>query len=204
MSKTVDNATQYALLGLLCEAPMTGYDIKAAYDGSVTYFWNVSYGQIYPGLKRLVGRGYATVREERRPKRPARKVYRITAAGRRAFREWLAKPPAVRRVRNEVALKLFFGIHGRVEDQIAHMEALGAEHERRLQIFREFERAAEARAAPEEVLPLLSLRMGIAGSEALVRWARESVRTLREVAGSTQSGKSQGAARRRRTKRGED
>lgn len=203
MSKTDDNATPYALLGLLCDAPMTGYDIKAAYDASLTYFWNVSYGQIYPELKRLVSRGYATVREERSPKRPARKVYRITTAGRRAFRDWLARPTALRPTRNEIALKLAFGAEGRIEDQIAHLEAYATALAQRLQTFRAFEREAEAKPAREEMYPLLTLKMGIAGSEALLRWARESARALREAAGSSHGGKSHGAARPLRNRRGE-
>lgn len=48
---------EYALLGLLCRQPMTGYDIKKAIDKSLRLFWSGSYGSIYPTLGALVEKG---------------------------------------------------------------------------------------------------------------------------------------------------
>ncbi len=50
-------ATPNALLGLLSLEPMSGYDIRQMISRSIGYFWSESYGQIYPGLKRLAAEG---------------------------------------------------------------------------------------------------------------------------------------------------
>jgi DNA-binding PadR family transcriptional regulator len=45
--------TDYVILGLLSEAPMTGYTIKRLIDIRFKFFWNESYGQLYPELRAL-------------------------------------------------------------------------------------------------------------------------------------------------------
>ena len=53
-------STDFALLGLLSIEPMSGYDIRQNFQESLNFFWNESYGQIYPALKRLLARGFIT------------------------------------------------------------------------------------------------------------------------------------------------
>ena len=55
--KLEGGSTPNALLGLLSLGPMSGYDIRQLIPRSIGYFWNESYGQIYPGLKRLAAAG---------------------------------------------------------------------------------------------------------------------------------------------------
>jgi len=100
--------TARVILGLLSSKPRTGYDIKQATDRSTRFFWGASYGQIYPELRRLEAAGLVRSREEPRGEVP-RRVYRLTAAGRRAFESWLAEPGDQYEVRDEGLLKLFFG-----------------------------------------------------------------------------------------------
>ena len=45
------------LLGLLTIEPMSGYDLGQTIRASVGHFWNESYGQIYPNLKKLAAAG---------------------------------------------------------------------------------------------------------------------------------------------------
>ncbi|MCK7479112.1 MAG: PadR family transcriptional regulator [Candidatus Moduliflexus flocculans] len=51
------NNTKYVILGLLTEAPLSGYEIKKLVDIRFRFFWSESYGQIYPELKRLTAMG---------------------------------------------------------------------------------------------------------------------------------------------------
>ncbi|UCB53625.1 MAG: PadR family transcriptional regulator, partial [Candidatus Zixiibacteriota bacterium] len=44
------NKTEFAVLGLLSLSPMSGYDMKAFISQSIGYFWQESYGQLYPAL----------------------------------------------------------------------------------------------------------------------------------------------------------
>ena len=97
------------LLGLLSVAPMSGYDLGQAIRASVGFFWNESYGQIYPNLKRLAAEGFVTAKTERQKGKPDRRVYSITKKGRERLAAWLAVAPQPEIPRNELLLKLFFG-----------------------------------------------------------------------------------------------
>ena len=39
--------TAYVILGMVSREARSGYEIKAAVDGSTRFFWAASYGQIY-------------------------------------------------------------------------------------------------------------------------------------------------------------
>src|SRR5665213_325803 len=81
-------AVTWAVLGLLAHGPSSGYDIKRTVDRSIRHFWAASYGQIYPELKRLEEAGWIAGKDADRGGR-SRRVYRITAAGRRQLDGWL-------------------------------------------------------------------------------------------------------------------
>jgi DNA-binding PadR family transcriptional regulator len=100
--------TARVILAFLAVEPSTGYDIKQVTDRSTRFFWGASYGQIYPELKRLETAGLVRSREEPRGEVP-RRVYRLTAKGRRVVDSWLAEPAEQYEIRDEGLLKLFFG-----------------------------------------------------------------------------------------------
>src|ERR687897_3378928 len=81
--------TAYFILGMLSWRPMSGYDIKSLADHSTRFFWAISYGQIYPELRRLSEAGLVEADEAEGGRR--RTAYRLTAAGRKALRGWLAE-----------------------------------------------------------------------------------------------------------------
>jgi len=76
-----------AILGLLREQPHHGYELKQQL--AELGFWKVSFGSLYPAIRRLEKRGYIeALRSTGR-----RKSYRITDSGRTAFDEMLAEDP---------------------------------------------------------------------------------------------------------------
>lgn len=111
-------AVTWAVLGLLELRPMSGYDIKRAVDRTIRHFWAASYGQIYPELKRLEAAGWIAGKDADRGGR-SRRVYRITAAGRRQLEGWLHGHETRVEMRDESLLRLFFA------DALPSDEALG-------------------------------------------------------------------------------
>ncbi|MEK8225552.1 PadR family transcriptional regulator [Oerskovia sp. M15] len=83
---------RHLVLGLLTIQPMTGYDLKRAFDSSVHHFWAADRSQLYRTLAGLVDAGLAEVEVVAQESYPDRKVHRITEAGRVALRDWLASP----------------------------------------------------------------------------------------------------------------
>jgi DNA-binding PadR family transcriptional regulator len=80
-----------AILGLLKERPMHGYELKKRLSYMLGHFWTVSYGSLYPALKRLeksaaIERAYS-IKEKTRNRR----VYRITRSGETTFMRLLTE-----------------------------------------------------------------------------------------------------------------
>jgi PadR family transcriptional regulator PadR len=85
----------HVLLGLLGRGPASGWDLGARLAEDPALGWSADLAQIYPALRRLLRGGFVALRRRRSPKGPPRREYRLTAAGRREFLEWLAEPLAV-------------------------------------------------------------------------------------------------------------
>ena len=84
---------KYAILGLLMQCPMTGYDISKAFGDGLGCFWSAKHSQIYPELKRLAEERlirYSTVIQGEHLEK---KLYEITPAGREDFLQWLDQDP---------------------------------------------------------------------------------------------------------------
>ncbi len=96
-------------LGILTRGDATGYEIKKLFeDDGYQHFVEASFGSIYPALNRLTEEGLVSVRAEAQEKRPDRKVYSITPAGRSRVHRLAAEaaagrpPPLAFRVRDAV------------------------------------------------------------------------------------------------------
>ncbi len=100
---------KYALLGLIVENPKYGYEIKQQFEGALGNVWSVSYGQLYPTLRRLSEVGWVTKKTAPGKKAAERNIYSITAKGKKRLDEWLLKPLRTNyRVKDEFTLKFLF------------------------------------------------------------------------------------------------
>lgn len=181
------STTAYVILGFLDARPRTGYEIKHAVDGSTRFFWAASYGQIYPELRRLREAGLVTSERDDAGARK-RTRHRITAAGRRELRRWLAAPAEPAELRDEQLLKLFFtaSVGDESASRAAGAETLStraAEHAETAARLREIEPRVIANGDPHQ---LAVLRYGIAlnewGADHCTRAAGELAETREESA----------------------
>lgn len=85
---------ELAILGLLFEAPVHGYELRKRLSMRLGGLRVISYGSLYPALRRLTRAGL--IAEEAGPSpettwsRRGRRVYRITAEGKERFAELIA------------------------------------------------------------------------------------------------------------------
>ena len=83
---------ELAILGLLLESPMHGYELRKRLTGLLGAFRAFSYGSLYPALRRMQTDGL--IAEDAAPDgavlRRARRVYQLTDAGRQRFTELVA------------------------------------------------------------------------------------------------------------------
>lgn len=84
---------KYAILGLMMQAPITGYDISKAFGPGLGSFWSAKHSQIYPELKRLTQEGLIQYSVVTQGERMEKKLYEITEAGQEDFMQWLLQDP---------------------------------------------------------------------------------------------------------------
>ncbi len=196
------NRTTFAILGYLtCWAPMSGYDIKKALEGSASNFWAESYGQLYPILKRLTDEGLIRVVGDGADAPRGKRIFEATTAGRDALDAWLAEPTEIGTVRNEFLLKLFFG--KRVSPSVLreHLESHRASQERFLEHYEVMRKGLESSFPDSEDLPFwrITLRYGERDRRAQIDWCNETLEELARIETSARGKhKADGVSRKRR------
>lgn len=109
---------KHALLALLSERDLTGYELKLRFERVLGEFWQLNSGQVYSTLERLRREGMVMRRSPRTEAasaagaddgESARAAYSIRPRGRQALAEWMAAPiPRLRPVRDPLFVKLAF------------------------------------------------------------------------------------------------
>ena len=175
--------TPYAILGALSQGSMSGYDVRQLFDREGMFFWNESYGQIYPMLKRLHSQGHVEMTVEEREVGPERKLYSLTDKGRAELTRWLRQPATPHSTRDEYLLKLHFAQADRPSVALASIEKLHDEVEAAT------ERLSEERAELQELTPDqqerlyhdLTMRWAELYHEARIKWCREANDRMQEA-----------------------
>ncbi len=176
--------SHHAILGMLATGPKRGYDIKKEFERSAMFIWNESYGQIYPMLKKLVDKGFATMEVVARDDQPDIKIYTITEEGTRELERWLTLPAEPHTVRNEAMLKVYFGAHATPAMTRTHItrlrDGVAAQHE---EIEKQRKRIDEEMGEenPNARFWKLSLRYGEIMNEALKTWCDEADALLNSI-----------------------
>ena len=95
------------ILGLLLFRSLSIYEIKKAIDGTVSFFYSSSYGNIVPALKKLEKNDLVTINENVVNGRN-RKEYTMTDKGREKFKSWLSQEINIGKIQDEALLRFFF------------------------------------------------------------------------------------------------
>jgi PadR family transcriptional regulator AphA len=165
--------TSHAILGLLSIAPMSGYDLYQAVQGSIGHFWPISKSQVYAELAQLEPRGLIDGTEVPQERFPDKRVFRLTPAGENQLDRWLeAAQLEAYQFRLPFLLKILFG-HRRSPDRTARLLAeIRAEAQARQDEYRSF--LAALPAAPYAAYARLAVLYGLRVAEATAVWAEEA------------------------------
>ena len=168
--------TDYVILGLLSESPLTGYQIKKIIDLRFRFFWNESYGQLYPTLKSLLHDGLIEEIFSDDTQR-AQKTYRIHSNGLSALREWLQQPVQRESVRFEILMKMYFSHLIEAEAMIQHLLLFQKAHEQDLYILKMFENEIKPIIDQDSNHPyvLRVIDFGQKVYEAYLDWTKETL-----------------------------
>ena len=176
---------ELAILGILHESPMHGYELRKQLITKLGAFRAaISYGSLYPTLRRLQSQNWITegspesVEAEAPPmtSKRGKVVYKITAEGKERFQELLAQAgPATF---DDPAFGIHFAFFART-DQQTRLRILEGRR-RRVEERREGLRDVLARAAERLDAYTLELqRHGLDAAEREVRWLEELIATER-------------------------
>lgn len=177
----------HILLGLLRE-PQSGYELKAAFDRSLNYFWPAELSQIYRTLKRLEADGLLKSRGEPSEKGPDRRVYSLSRAGRRALGEWLERDPVFGDERFTYLAQVFFmaecGDLDRTQEFVRQMQDA---FDHRLETLQQIDKEWSSGDAPYPAIESeegfhyhLTLRMGLSRLRAASGWCDETIERIEQ------------------------
>ncbi|MFZ5651424.1 MAG: PadR family transcriptional regulator [Bacillota bacterium] len=174
---------KYALLGFLNHSTMTGYQLKQHFDKSIRHFWSANLSQIYPTLNQMEKEGLLTMEVEYQEKHPPRKVYRITDAGRRELKSWLAEPIGLTTVRVPFLIKVFFGANLGKEEMLGLLKEQMELHRSKLEHFLEIKEVLKEHIKAEEMeregfFAGLTVDSGIKLERAWIEWFEEVIEKI--------------------------
>ncbi|MDQ1129737.1 PadR family transcriptional regulator [Microbacterium sp. SORGH_AS_0888] len=96
---------RYALLAILRVGPQSGYELQKQFSLSVGHVWHAPDSQIYPELRKMAAEGLVETEDQTRGERGMRRLYHVTAAGDRAFIDWMNGPLDYQRFRDPAHLR---------------------------------------------------------------------------------------------------
>lgn len=170
--------TRYVILGLLQEEDLSGYDLKKIIDMRMAFFWQESYGQIYPELSRMKEEGLIDFADDLRDADKAKREkvkYRITQDGIKALERWMEAENEKDTIRSEFLLKLYFSTNQNVSKMRKHVKQFGEQAEQRLFLFRMFDQELKKSIGMHnnhrQILDVLDL--GMRQAQLYADWSKE-------------------------------
>jgi PadR family transcriptional regulator, regulatory protein AphA len=174
----------HALLGLINYKPLTGYDLKSTFNGSINMFWDASLPQIYRTLHQMEKSEWVLSAIEQQKGRPNRKVYKITSRGKRELRKWLSEPFKFEQIKSEMMIKVFFG---RQIDRRELINQIREWREKKKKNLLKYENvvkktadqiAAELNVKDDKRFWLLTVDCGIRYAKMIIEWCDSAIKIL--------------------------
>jgi len=178
---------EIAILGLLNESPMHGYELRKRLSTLLGAFRAFSYGSLYPSLRRLQEAGWI---DEEAPldlppggagfgarSRRGKKVYKLTAEGKEHFAQLLAQVGPEAYDDEGFGTRLAFFAHTRSDIRLQILEG------RRQRMTEQADGMRSALARTRERLDRYTLQLqehGLESADREVRWLSELIETERK------------------------
>lgn len=167
--------TPYVILGLLAEEDLTGYQIQKIIQTRFRFFWNESYGQLYPELKRMVEKAWIESNHETQGRKTI--VYHILPKGLESLKAWLIERPEKESTRLELLLKVYFSPHLDPAILKQHIQEFMEDHQEELNVLFMF----KAELTPikhidnhQSILDVIDF--GIQTNQAYIQWCKDQLK----------------------------
>lgn len=173
---------EIAVLGMLSESPLHGYELRKRLATLLGTFRQFSYGSLYPTLRKLAEAGWITEAPPGELGTPAararrgKRVYQLSAEGKEHFAELLAEVGPDAYAEDEFGARLAFFAQTRSEVRLQILEG------RRRRVEEQREGMASSLARTRQRMDRYTLQLQQHGLESVdreVRWLTELIDTER-------------------------
>lgn len=174
--------TRYVLLGLLQEENLSGYEMKKIIDIRMSFFWQESFGQIYPELNKMAVEGLVEISNNESGEDVKREKirYKITPNGEKELKKWMEKEIEKDTVRSEFLLKLFLSTPKNAPEMRRNILEFKEQSEEKIKLFSLFEaqlnQAIDVHNNHRQILYVLNL--GIRQAKLYIDWSEEILRDM--------------------------
>lgn len=181
-------ALRNAVMAALLEGEASGYDLAKAFDATVANFWMSTPQQLYRELERMEAEGLVTARVVEQERRPNKRLFSLTEAGRKAVRAYTTEPlgkPAV--IRDELLVKVqcldagdMEAVRTAIAERMEWATAKLARYERLRQRLLDGRSEDAYFAEAERIGPYLTLLRGMSFERENLQWGDMALRRLEQ------------------------
>lgn len=186
-------ALRDAVLTALLDGESSGYDLAKSFDASVANFWMATPQQLYRELDRLAEEGLIRARVVQQERRPNKRIYSLTRAGRGAIESFTAQPPKASMIRDELLVKVqavdagdAAAVRDFVADSVRRASAKLDHYERSRSRLLDGRSEEQYLTTTERLGPYLTLLRGISFERENIQWAQHALAVIeRRIAATT-------------------
>lgn len=174
---------KYAILGLLHQKSMTGYEITKEFETTLLQSWRAKHSQIYPKLKSLTEKYLVKYEVQISGNVLEKKVYSLTEKGEKDFLNWASKLDEIKpSEKSEFKLKLFFSYCIKPQERIAILKHQHTQHSYRLlKLKNDLQKFSDIPPTDEkEFSDYLVLLGAIMNEESICNWLETSIKLCKE------------------------
>ena len=170
-------ALRNALLAALIDRESSGYDLAKKFRVSVANFWTATPQQLYRELEKMEAEGLLSARVVKQDKRPDKRLFSVTDAGRNALYAFTRVPPKPTTVRDELLVQVEAlayadvpSVRAAIETQVKHSRQRLETYERSLAEILGSRSQEEFIATGNRIGPYLTLQRGISFERENIGW----------------------------------
>ncbi len=184
-------ALSHAILATLVGGACSGYDLRKQFEGSVGFFWQASFQQIYRELSKLEEQGWVHSETVHQAGRPDKKLYQVTDVGQAELSAWIAQPVDMAPIKDDLLVKIFAGYLVPELTILTELAQHRTQHQERLQVYKTLEQKF---FSPSEQLAIadrfryMTLRNGIRYETEWLAWCEEAIAFLSPEENQNQTG----------------
>jgi len=178
-------ALRHAVLAALLEGEASGYQLAKRFDVAVANFWSATRQQLYRELDKLEADGLVDARLVRQQRRPDKRVFTLTDAGRAELHRFTAEPAKPVAMRDDLLVKLqavdVGDAHAVTKELLARLDRARAKlatYDRLLADMLDGRDEESFQRDSERIGPYLTLMGGRMYEQANIRWCTAALGVL--------------------------